>query len=258
MMTSSTLSSPKYPNDPKMTHNINIKRHIFNLLCNLPLLLFQLHVDRTQLQVHGIRPFQLSLVHHSDVLSMLPLILPLFDQLLLVLLDVHPTAGQFLHVAADLFPPGFLRFVVLLLLDALAQQFTARDLQVCQDDFERGPIARLGAPALFNEQLKALRTAGRNWQVERVVAHAVDDLRRVYVLVWHLTGQQFPQDHPVGPDVDLFIAGLVADYLRCHPGNRTGKAHLCTDVVPLARCSEIGDLDHLSFAYQNAAIVERT
>lgn len=49
---------------------------------------------------------------------------------------------------------------------------------------------------------------------------------------------------PTGPP-DLIVAWLVPEYLQGHPGHRSGEAHLCTDLIPLARRPKVADLDHL-------------
>ena len=79
--------------------------------------------------------------------------------------------------------------------------------------------------------------------MEVVVSHAPDDGRRVHVAIRNLTGQQFPQDNAVGPDVNLLGAGLVLDHLGGHPGNGSRKTHLGAHLVlPLATGAKVTDL----------------
>ena len=57
--------------------------------------------------------------------------------------------------------------------------------------------------------------------------------------------------HFVKHHVYLFVAGLVPDDLRGHPGHGASKAHLGAVLRPLAGRSKVANLDHLVLPNQN-------
>ena len=133
-----------------------------------------------------------------------------------------------------------------------AEDFHGRDVQVHQDVLERRTISWLGGPALLDQQLVPVGAGGGDWQLEGVAAHAPDDGRAVDILVWHLARQELPKKNPERPDVNLLVAGLVPDDLRCHPGNRSGEAHARRLLsAPRPARAEVADLDDLVAADQN-------
>ena len=105
----------------------------------------------------------------------------------------------------------------------VAENVDGRNIQMHEDVLERGTVPGLGSPALFDQKLEAIRARGWDRQLERVAAHAPDNGGAVHVLVGHLARQQFPETDSEGPDVDLLVAGLVADDLRRHPGHGPRK-----------------------------------
>ena len=117
---------------------------------------------------------------------------------------------------AHLLLPRLLRAEVVVGLEA--EDLDGGDVEVHEDVLEGGPVARLGRPALLDEQLEAVGAGGGDGQLQRVAAHAPDDGRAVDVLVGHLAAQQLPQAHPERPDVHLLVARLVTDHLVAGEG----------------------------------------
>ena len=119
--------------------------------------------------------------------------------------------------------------------------------------FEGGSVAGLCRPTLLDEELVSFRTRLGNGQLERVAADAKDDGAAVDVGVRNLAVQQFPEANAKRPDVDLFVARLVAYHFRGHPSHRSGKAHAGRSLAtPCPARSKVADLQDLVATYQYA------
>lgn len=115
------------------------------------------------------------------------------------------------------------------------------------------PFPGVRLPAHLHDELEPVRTRRGNGRSELPNPYQVHYGTLFHAVVGDFAGEQFPEDHPEGPDVHFFGAGRLAQGFWRHPGDGARKTHLLANVVQRARRPEVANFDDFAFAYEHAA-----